>query len=322
MKCPYFEETQVKYCRHCAIQKMIVRTASYLPDEKCSSPKYSECATYRQHDEEEVAASSTCPFLKEARVQYCAASPIRKFVPYSVGRASRCNGTGYRYCEAYLAFCQHTARLRERRAPAEPPSRAEWTEVRGIRIPAWLYYSPNHLWLDPGEDGLCHVGIDGFLARVIGCLERLSFVPLKGVGRPVAFMTVGGADLQIVFPNSLSFCEPHRHLRANPARVITDPYTHGWLFKGYDPGWRGAKDRSVLAGLLPGRDAADWMGADIDRLSRLLRESPAPQAATAPSPGHQGGELEEGLIQRFSHGQTFALFNEFFSPYRDWTRPA
>lgn len=332
MKCPYLEETQVKYCRHCAIQKMIVRTASYLPDEKCSSPQYNECPTFQQHDGDGVAASSTCPFLKEARVQYCAASPIRKFVPHSVGRASRCNGTGYRYCDAYLKFCQPAPRWRERRAPAEAPSRSEWTETRGIRIPAWLYYAPNHLWIDPGEDGLCHVGIDAFLARVIGRLERLSFVPLKGVGRPVAFMTVEGADLQIVFPNSLSFCEAHLHLRANPSRVITDPYTHGWLFKGYDPGWRGARDRSVLAGLLPGRDAAEWMRADIDRLSRLLRESracesrtresPPPQAAAVPSPGHRGGEPEEGIIQRLAPGQTFALFNEFFSPYRNWTRPA
>jgi glycine cleavage system H lipoate-binding protein len=315
MKCPFFAETLVKYCRHCTVQKMIVRT-SYLPDEKCSSSRYADCATYGLHSPESGTNSPTCPFLKEARVQYCAAAPVRKFVPYTVGRPCRCVGSGFRYCDAYLAFCQRESRPTDRRLPPEAAVRSECVETRGIRVPTWLHYSPNHLWLDPGEDGLCFVGIDALLARVIGKLEQLSFVPMKAVGRPIAFMKVRGADLQIVFPNQLSFCEPHQHLRATPSRATSDPYTFGWLFKGYDPGWRGAQNQSVLRGLIPGRQAASWMNAEVDRISRYWKESSALRAATGRPPEKCDGVLEEGVAQRFSHDQAFALFNEFFSPYR------
>ena len=55
-------------------------------------------------------------------------------------------------------------------------------------MPGWLFYSPSHLWLDVGDDGLCHLGIDAFLARVVGSVERLVFLTPKGsVLGPLSF---------------------------------------------------------------------------------------------------------------------------------------
>ena len=40
--------------------------------------------------------------------------------------------------------------------------------VDGIQTTGWHFYSRNHMWLDIDEDGICHVGIDPFFARVRG----------------------------------------------------------------------------------------------------------------------------------------------------------
>ena len=36
------------------------------------------------------------------------------------------------------------------------------------------------MWLDVGEDGICHAGIDAFLSRALGQVERISYVHCKG----------------------------------------------------------------------------------------------------------------------------------------------
>ena len=48
--------------------------------------------------------------------------------------------------------------------------------VDGIPVPLNLAYAPNHMWLDVGDDGCRHVGIDAFLARIIGTVDAISFV--------------------------------------------------------------------------------------------------------------------------------------------------
>ena len=34
--------------------------------------------------------------------------------------------------------------------------------------PAGFLYAPNHFWLAADESGICHIGIDAFLADVVG----------------------------------------------------------------------------------------------------------------------------------------------------------
>ena len=72
-----------------------------------------------------------------------------------------------------------------------------------IPLPDWLLYAGNHMWLDLTEDGVCHIGIDAFLSRALGKVDRISYVWTKGNHRPAAVITVGGMELELVFPNPL-----------------------------------------------------------------------------------------------------------------------
>jgi glycine cleavage system H lipoate-binding protein len=287
MNCPFLRETGVKFCHAAPVRKLIPLAQAGRAEEKCSSGAYRDCPVYRASAEAGKGAS--CPHLAESLMQYCGAAPVSRFVPYSESVLSRCGNGGFWYCELYLAM-------------AHPDLDEEMVE--GTPMPSWLRYSANHMWLDVGDDGQCHAGIDAFLSRALGPVQRVSYVWTTGEHRPSAIVTAGGLDLEIVFPNPLRIGGCNLYLRANPGRLASDPYTAGWLFEG-----------TVLAGttdgLREGTPARTWMEREHQRMNQFLQEE---AASGAPA---DGGTFAPGIIGRLTREQAAALFHEFFSPWAE-----
>jgi len=170
--------------------------------------------------------------------------------------------------------------------------------VDGIEFPDWLRYSSNHMWLDISEDGVCHVGIDGFLSRVLGTVERISYVWQKGVHRAAAVLTAAGMDLEVVFPNPLLLTGCNLYLRANPDRLTAEPYTRGWLFEGQP-------QAGTECDLMDGGEARQWMEGEQKRINEYLQQQTGCAA--------DGGMFARGLARRLERDQMLGLFYEFFS---------
>ncbi len=155
-------------------------------------------------------------------MQYCAAAPVAKLVPFSESLLSRCGTDSHRYCELYGSM-------------AHPVAAGD--EVDGIAMPAELRYAANHMWLEVGEGGQCHAGIDAFLSRALGNVERIQYVWQQGLHRPAAILTAGGTDWEVVFPNPLLLTGCNLYLRANPARLQFRTL-HGGMAVRREPGRR------------------------------------------------------------------------------------
>ena len=166
------------------------------------------------------ASLGHCPFLRESLMQYCGAAPVAKFVPYSESLLSRCGNDSHRYCELYLRHGAPASRrptdvdgiADARLAAATPPTTCGWTSR---------------------EDGVCHAGIDAFLSRALGKVDRISYVWTKGRHRPTAVLTVAGvrsakwsSRIELLLTNC------NLYLRADPRGSTAEPYTGGWLFEG------------------------------------------------------------------------------------------
>jgi glycine cleavage system H lipoate-binding protein len=293
MTCPFLRETQVKYCQMAGVRKMIplagAAGAAGLPAaEKCTSAAFTTCGVYREHGLD-TGGDGHCPWLRDSLMQYCAAAPVARFVPYSESVLSRCGSEAHRYCEVYLGMAH--------------PGQDE--EVDGVRMRPWLRYSPNHMWLDVSASGVCHAGIDGFLARLLGEVERISYVWLKGPHRPAAVLTVRGVDLQMVFPNSMMLTGCNLYLRADPSRCVTEPYTSGWLFEG-------TPLDDTAEGLLEGPAAREWMHREHSRINEFIHEQ-----FLSPEIGQlagDGGVFSPDLLAQLDREQILGLFEEFFSP--------
>jgi glycine cleavage system H lipoate-binding protein len=288
MTCPFLKEAQVKYCQTSSVRKLIPIATAGRADEKCSSREYLTCPVY-QTQSAEPSVSGLCPYFGESLMQYCAAAPVAKMIPYSESQLSRCGCGRFRYCELYLSM-------------AHPETLA--AEVDGIPLPEWLRYSANHMWLDIGEDGVCHAGIDAFLSRALGRAERISYVWQRGQHRATAVVTVDGVDHEVVFPNPFLLTSCNLYLRADPARLIAQPYTGGWLFEGV-PG------PETSDNLLQGAAARHWMEQEQHHINEFLQQLPDAAGPLAAD----GGLFASGLSRFLDRDRMLALFHTFFSPY-------
>jgi glycine cleavage system H lipoate-binding protein len=226
-------------------------------------------------------------------MQYCGAAPVAKMIPYSESEISRCGSDRFRYCELYLSMAH----------PHVPAC-----DVDGIPLPEWLRYSANHMWLDIGEDGFCHVGIDAFLSRALGQAERISYVWQRGQHRATAVVTVNGVDHEVVFPNPFLLTNCNLYLRADPSRLTAEPYTGGWLFEG-EP------TPETSGNLLQGAAARQWMEQEQHRINEFLQQQPGAGGPLAAD----GGLFADGLSRQLDRDQMLALFHTFFSPYASRT---
>jgi glycine cleavage system H lipoate-binding protein len=229
-------------------------------------------------------------------MQYCAAAPVMRLVPYSEASISRCGSNAYRYCDLYYAM-------------AHP--RKQEDEVDGIPMPAWLRYSTNHMWLDVGPDGRCHAGIDAFLARALGTVDAVSYVWTRGHHRPAAVLTVNGVDMQAVFPNPMAITGCNLYLRADPSRLVGEPYTAGWLFEGQVLPETGE-------GLMEGGEAREWMAREHCRINEFIHQRLLSGGGEGLSA--DGGTLARGFIRSLDRERSIGLFHEFFSPFASWKR--
>jgi len=294
MTCPFLREAQVHFCHASSVRKLIplhVAAGSAGADEKCSSAAYVTCRVY-QANAVEGPVNGPCPSLGESLMQYCAAAPVAKLVPFSESLLSRCGNDGHRYCELYTSM-------------ANPGAATE--EVDGIAMPAELSYTANHLWLEVGEDGQCHAGIDAFLSRALGRVERVQYVWQQGLHRPAAILTAGGIDWEVVFPNPMLLTACNLYLRANPARLTSEPYSAGWLFEGRVV--EGTTDNVMQAA-----PAKAWMGHDIRRMNEAVQHGSGMSA--------DGGLFAAGVLTLLNRESRPALFHEFFSPFAKGNRMA
>jgi len=288
MTCPFLKESLVRYCQS-SVRKLIPTVQSGHAGEKCSSAGHATCPVFQARPEA-AEAEGTCPYLRESLMQYCGAAPVAKFVPYSESLLSRCGNDSHRYCELYLAL-------------AHPESGA--AEVDGMAMPDELEYSANHMWLDAAEDGVCHAGIDAFLSRALGRIERIGYVWTKGRRRPTAILTVAGCDLEVVFPNEFLLTNCNLYLRADPARIAAEPYTGGWLFEGT------ALD-DTRRDLMRGPEARAWMEREQGRMNEFLQKQTTSQSEPLAA---DGGMFALGIARDLEREQMLALFHEFFSPF-------
>ncbi len=276
MRCAFLCEEQVKSCQAAPFRTVLVRAAARPDLERCSSAAHVGCPV-APGSREAHPSLSHCPFLHETLVQFCGLTPLPTYVPWTDSPELRCAHGGHRYCEL---FAGSTAGGAGEPGPAGAGPRDAATHVvDGVPMPGWLLYAPNHLGLDPGDDGVCHVGLDAFASRLLGPVERLVFLTASGSVRPAVVLSAAGAELTLVFPLPLLLIAVNGRLRSRLDRLGSDPYGLGWLFEAR---WRVGEGRRAPrpeATLREGEAARQWMAAEVRRASGehpgALARSPA-----------------------------------------------
>ncbi|MBI2429819.1 MAG: hypothetical protein HYV29_13695 [Ignavibacteriales bacterium] len=314
MRCPFLREAQVKFCRASAYRKMIVRLEGQPENERCSSSEYVNCPAAKQHLEDRPSIDH-CPFLHESLVQYCSAAAVTKYIPYSESVLSRCGTDSHKYCELYLNLSQPNEPLPESTDRLQFVNGTQQT-IDDIRIPDNLFFTPNHMWMDVGSDGVCHIGVDAFMTKVLGTIEQITFVTTKGYQRPTVSFLIRGVELQFVFPFPMNIVRANTYLRTNPEKIFSDPYTLGWLFETTED--RTKSHDKASDQLISGPEAYSWMKLEMERMTSLAHQiSSLPDMRGAVLMA-DGGHFQHGFAQRLTREELLKLYNDFFSPLGVW----
>ena len=298
MGCPFLRESRVRTCRASAFRKVIA--ALPVPDERCGTRRHLECPVFQ---EKPAPSGEACPYRDETLVQHCGASQLTRYIPYSPAETTRCGSDAYRYCEAYRSITGHSTDCE--------------IVADGVRVMEGLYYAPNHMWLSLAQSGQCHIGIDSLLARLLGRVDRISFLTVRGIQRPAAVVTVCGVDWPLVFPNPILLESADVHLRAQPSRIVSDPYGTGWLFNGWQP--PGVPREEMFSNLVNGRRAVAWMRDEMRRIVDHVMSLVAARSEGAPLLC-DGGSLAENTASLLRRDELLSVLNEFFAPHGGWIR--
>ena len=241
-----------------------------------------------------------CPFLQEIRACSCAAASSSRLIPRTLLAVRRCLGDSHRYCEFFLE-----------RVRLHPPTGADGRE---IPIAPGVALAPNHMWLDVGPDGCCHVGLDAFMVRMLGAIDEVIFLSARGRGAPSLVLTIAGVTLPLVFPQPLDITCVNRAIRGHVDHLTADPYGRGWLYEGWPVASHGRTGPAARSsGLRRGADAETWMASEVSRLRQHVRTIASRRSSQLGPVWADGGEVAAGLAHHLERAELLEVFSLFFA---------
>lgn len=143
---------------------------------------------------------------------------------------------------------------------------------RKINVPAGLFISPAHTWIGLELNGTVRVGLDDFMQKLLGPIERLA-LPTAGQhvdkGAPLFSITKGARRMAIPSPATGVVAAVNSELTNHMDYLRMRPFDLGWICT-LEP----TALPSDLQSLILGATAVGWYREEIDRhgaaLTRLL----------------------------------------------------
>jgi glycine cleavage system H lipoate-binding protein len=192
--------------------------------------------------------------------------------------------------------------------------------VEGIQLPVSLAYSRNHMWLDHADDGMCHIGVDAFLTRIFQRIDAVNFLPSSSSVLPTVVLTVHGVDLQLVFPIPLNVTRVNSYLRADLQKLISHPYSAGWLYEGTLFETDSSASPALSTSMMRGDEAVRWMENEVRHLSDFIHDQIIPNQSLDQPVMMDGGIVHSDFINHLNRQELLQLFNEFFSLNANWRK--
>ncbi len=199
-------------------------------------------------------------------------------------------------------------RVRSAEAVAEP---AEPVLKSFTGFPEDVSLATNHTWLRNNPDGTATIGLDEFLSRLIGVVEKIS-LPRPGERVVPAVAGIGlssrGRGLKVTTPLSGDVIEANPDVLRDPSLLLRDPYGEGWLMR-VRPRVESAREAEYFLVTRPGEWLHEQLGRLRDFLAMNSQQSPALVL-------QEGGLPAEGVLQEFDE-RVWKDFGRAFAALRN-----
>lgn len=178
-----------------------------------------------------------------------------------------------------------------------------------MSIPNSVELATNHTWLKEDPQGVITLGVDEFLAGLLGAVEDIVLPPIGNTVTPAVSeiaLRHAGKSLDLASPVVGQIVEVNDEVRKNPALAREDPYGAGWLIK-----LARKRDREVH-GLFVVPRPVEWLKKQMD-LAKEFFTSRVGSAQLATM--YDGGVPVEGLLRNYD-AETWKEFSNSFAMLR------
>jgi len=170
---------------------------------------------------------------------------------------------------------------------------------RILNIPKGIYYSRNHTWAFLEESGNAKIGLNDFLATVVGNAEvKMSVSPGQTIskGEVIAELKQGDKHLKIISPLSGIVAETNAAIAGNPELLINDPCKEGWLCAVQPTQWKADTCSFLMAD-----EAIRWILSEVGRFKdflavSMLKQSHEPVLLSL----QEGGEIRPHILEEMN----------------------
>ncbi len=97
-------------------------------------------------------------------------------------------------------------------------------------IPRGVFLHPNHTWAHILQSGKVKVGVDSFISKIVGTIDRVSLPAIGSEvkkGEPIFSFNSKGRVLSFASPINGNIVSINDELEKNPA-LLNEPYKSGW----------------------------------------------------------------------------------------------
>ncbi len=159
-------------------------------------------------------------------------------------------------------------------------------DVKGFRVPQGYYFHHGHTWVKMEENALVKVGLDDFVLRLMGPLDRIE-APLMGKavkqGRADITIIRGNRQAKLLSPISGVVTAINPKLREKGNLANQEPYSAGWVMAV-----QADQLRRDIQDLMINQETGKFLEGQVEQLYYMIEDVAGPLAADG---GHLGHDI-------------------------------
>ncbi len=181
-------------------------------------------------------------------------------------------------------------------------------ELASVQAPAGFFLDSGHTWLGLEPNGEAKIGLDGFVRRVLGRIDKAE-MPAQGqaVRRGQQLFSVSQGGRKAIFRSPIDGIVGlvNQAVVRDPGLIATDPYERGWICTVEPEAL--SRDLKVLK---IGEDSRSWLANEIQRFKDFFATLSVQHMALGPVV-QDGGQVTGGVLEAMDD-QAWERFNEDF----------
>ena len=181
------------------------------------------------------------------------------------------------------------------------PSTKESGSQREFNVPAGIFISQNHTWVNVEMNGTARVGIDDFARKIIGKIDKVELPQLNAEVRKgdlLFSIKHGSQAVDLVSPISGKITLLNTEHLEHPDWIASKPFELSWMCC-IEPSNLSEELHSLKIGV----DSINWYKAQIDKYNEIVKEVEQARAKTdSASQGNDQANLkaaDERLLNEF-----------------------